>query len=227
MRASAALRSLVLAALVAPSSLAAQAAGGRPADPVAAAAGRAALPAGWQARLDRANSRLDAVKFVAMSPGFHFTTGPAGIYWQPSADTRGAYVLSASFTQTKPSTHPEAYGLFVGGRNLQAEAPEYLYFVVRQDGKYMIKHRANATEVHTIVDWTAHPAIRAIADSGSVTNALSIRSTANSVVYLVNGTPVRGFDRTHMTGTDGFAGVRMNHNLDVHVSPITITPIRR
>lgn len=224
MRASLA-RSLTLGALLAPVPLFAQNAdSGRSAG--TPAAGSATLPAGWQARLDRVNARLEAVKLVAMAPGFHFTTGPSGIFWQPSANLRGEYVMSASFTQTKPSAHPEAYGLFVGGRNLQGEAPEYLYFVIRQDGKYTVKHRANATEVHTIVDWTAHPAIRAIPDSGSVTNQLSIRSTADSVVYFVNGAPVRGFDRSHMTGTDGFVGVRMNHNLDVHVSPITVTPLR-
>lgn len=193
-------------------------------DPDHKVAGAAGLPAGWHSRLDRANANVANVKFVAEGDGYHATLGPAGIFWHPSHHAKGAYTASATFTQTKPATHPEAYGLFVGGRNLQAPNQEYLYFIVRQDGKYMIKHRAG-TEVHTIVDWTDHAAIARIDAGGKATNALAIRSTPDSILYLVNNQTVHAQDRAHAgaDATNGQVGLRVNHNLDVQIRDFAIT----
>ena len=46
------------------------------------------------------------------------------------------------FTQMEPAAHPEAYGVFIGGSDLQAANQKYTYFVIRQDGKFLIKRRA-------------------------------------------------------------------------------------
>ena len=118
------------------------------------------FPAGWQARLDRADANLADVKFEAMGDGFHVTTGPAVILWNPeNTFASGDYRVQATFAQTKAPTHPEAYGIFVAGKDLDS-APDYMYFLVRGDGKYMVKHRAANGEVHTIVDWTENAAIQ-------------------------------------------------------------------
>ena len=58
----------------------------------------------------------------------------------------GAYETHATFTQMEPAAHPEAYGLFIGGANLEAATQKYTYFIVRQDGKYMIKRRNGIPE---------------------------------------------------------------------------------
>src|SRR5437588_6995871 len=39
---------------------------------------------GWQARLDKASTKVEDLKFVSMGPGFHVTSGPAAIYWTPA-----------------------------------------------------------------------------------------------------------------------------------------------
>ena len=43
---------------------------------------------------------------------------------------------------------------------------------------------------------------------------------------MVNGTQVYGQDRAHaaMGGTNGQAGLRVNHNLDVHIGDFAIVP---
>jgi hypothetical protein len=193
----------------------------RQADPDKNAAGGVQVP-GWKARFDRAEAKPEQVSFTRMGKGYHVTAGPAAVYYDAKSTARGNYTVSGSFTQTKAPTHPEAYGLFAGGQNLTGAAPSYIYFVVRGDGKYLVKHRANATEVHTLVDWTASPALKAAGPDGKATNALQIRVAADSVRFVANGTPVAAVSRKEAGTMAGVAGVRVNHNLDVHVDGFAV-----
>jgi hypothetical protein len=192
-------------------------------DPTMNAKGTGQLPSGWQMRLDdnalKRGAKPEDVKFVTMGPGYHFTSGPAAVYYNSKDMLKGNYVVKATFTQTKAPMHPEAYGLFSGGSNLQDSTEQYLYFIVRGDGKYMINHRA-ATTVHKIVDWTENPAIKQQDADGKATNALEIRAAGDSVHFVANGTEVKAMAKADMHGfnTDGYAGVRVNHNLDIHLS---------
>lgn len=181
----------------------------------------AGLPTGWTVRLDDKERRYtaDDTRFVAMGSGYHVTSGPAAIYYSKKDAFTGPFTLSASFRQTKAPTHPEAYGLFIGGSKLETPEQQYMYFLVRGDGKYFVAHRAG-TEVHKIVDWTESAAVKKQDDAGVATNALSIQATADSVFLSVNGQRVQSFARSALHGfnTNGQAGIRVNHNLDVHVS---------
>ena len=179
--------------------------------------------AGWTARFDRPTAKAEQVSFTRMGTGYHVTAGPAAVYYPTrSAPASGNYTVAASFTQTKAPAHPEAYGLFAGGQNLQGAAPSYVYFVVRGDGKYLVKHRANATEVHTLVDWTASPALKPAGADGKATNALEIRVAGDSVRFVANGTPVAAVSRKETGALNGAAGIRVNHNLDVHVDGFAV-----
>jgi hypothetical protein len=179
-------------------------------------AGGGTLPAGWQARLDRADAKLADVKFVAMSDGFHVTTGPAVILWNPAQNVDGrSFTAHATFAQTKAPTHPEAYGLIAGGRGLAGPTAEYFYFLVRGDGKFMLRHRASNGELHTIHDWTENAAVRKQNAQGQATNTITIEGSASGVIYKVNGTQVAA---TPGVNAAGQVGLRVNHNLDVHVS---------
>ncbi|HEX6938411.1 MAG TPA: hypothetical protein VF158_03295 [Longimicrobiales bacterium] len=183
--------------------------------------GTGELPAGWHARLDRENASLTELRFVTMGDGLHATTGPAAIFWNPATTATGEFDARATFTQTKPSRHPEAYGLFIGGSALDGPAQDYVYFLVRQDGKFLVKHRAGS-ETHTLVPWTAHEAVNAIGDDGKVTNALEMRVRDAAVHFLVNGVEVTKLDRVPMLRTDGIVGLRVNHNLDVHIGSFEV-----
>src|SRR5260221_9736508 len=114
------------------------------ADPDKKMAGPGTLPSGWKGRLDSGDKTLAGVKAAQMGGGVHFMTGPAGIYYKPADKATGAYETHATFTQMEPAAHPEAYGLFIGGANLDAARQKYTYFILRQDGKYMIKRRVVA-----------------------------------------------------------------------------------
>jgi hypothetical protein len=182
-----------------------------------------ALPAGWTVRLDDKETGATAsdTRFVAMGSGFHDTSGPAAIYFNPANQVSGAFTASASFRQTKAPTHPEAYGLFFGGQNLVGAQQSYLYFLVRGDGKYYIAHRAGA-DVHKITPWTDNAAIVKQDTAGVATNVLAVEVTADSLHFMVNGQRVQSFPKGGMMNADGQVGLRVNHNLDVHVDAFEV-----
>lgn len=197
------------------------------ADPDVKAGSGKAFPAGWSARFDKAGASAADVTFVTMGDGLHVTAGPSAIYYNEANRAAGNFEVTASFTLMKPAAHPEAYGLFYGGNNLTAEDQDYLYFIVRQDGKFMIRHRAGA-EVHTLMPWTESPAVQTPDASGKATNTLTARATADSLTFLVNGTQVHSLPRAAAAGKmniDGVAGIRINHNLDVHVGKFEVKKI--
>ena len=192
--------------------------------------------AGWMGRVDprpaAAGRKITDTKFVTMGKGIHATAGPAAIYWNPANVARGNYTVQATFAQSKASAHPEAYGLLIAGNNLKATNQSYLYFVVRQDGKYLINHRANDSTVHKIVDWTAHSAVKAVDAAGKASNALAVVVGPKALSFRVNGTEVKALPRSVIdagglnSGTAGIAGIRVNHNLDVHIDGFAVTPAK-
>jgi len=194
-------------------------------DPTRRAAGGGAMPAGWQVRIDDKDAGRytnNDVRFVPMGGGFHITSGPAAIY--PGADLPNEFVLEATFNQTKAPQHPEAYGLFFSGKDLaNSDKQEYVYFLVRGNGQFLINHRAGP-EVHKILDWRDHPAVRKQDADGKATNQLTVRAGADSVRFLANGQQVAAISRREIANPGGRAGLRVNHNLDLHVTGFRASP---
>ena len=177
---------------------------------------------GWEARLDRGGAAASVLSFMTMGSGVHATTAGAGaaIFWQPTSMTKGSYTISASFTQAEPSNHPNAYGLFFGGADLAGPNQRYSYFVIRQNGQFLIKKRMGS-ETPTVVDWTAHDAIKEFDAEGKSTNTLAVEVGSSQVRFLVNGTEVSTQPRS-VVDTDGITGLRVTHFLNVHVDSLML-----
>ena len=189
------------------------------ADPDKKVAGGGSLPAGWKGRADGTGS-LAGVKVMPMGDGVHFMSGPAGIYYRPADKASGVYEARATFNQMAPAAHPEAYGLIIGGSDLEGAGQKYTYFLIRQDGKFMVKRRAGET-TPTVADWTDNPAIKKADSSGKMSNTLSIEVGKDKVRFLVNGTEVTAVDADKVD-TAGTTGLRVNHNLNLHVEGFAI-----
>ena len=176
-----------------------------------------ATPAGWSVRADGKADPAGA-KVVGMGQGIHVTTGPAVILYRPDTKGTGPFHTLASFTQTKPSAHPEGYGLFVGGQGLEGAAQQYIYFLVRQDGAFLIKRRDGEKTSDISKGWVVHPAVKKPDAKGSATNLLEVDNKIDParISFKVNGQDVY---RTEAAGLDlsGIVGIRANHNLDLHV----------
>src|SRR5207237_7182953 len=188
-------------------------------DPDKQIKGTGKMPDGWQARLDDPSAKLNAVIVTIEKDTLTFTTGPAGIYYKPALKGSGNYDVKGTFSQMKPSVHPEAYGLFIGGSDLDKDTQRYTYFLIRQDGKYLIKSRDAAT-TKPIVDWTTAAPMKDanVAKAGFKTsNELGIHVEGDKVSFLIGGTQVHELPRAQVTA-DGIAGIRINHNLEVQVA---------
>jgi hypothetical protein len=195
------LASLVLAPLVAP--LAAQA------------------PKGWMVRADRSTNATDpdgagSIKFVTMGTGFHATNPQAAVYWNPANTASGTYTVKGTFVLQKPSGHTNYYGVVFGGSDLDNAKQSYTYFLVAQDGTWLVKKRAGDASAVDVAPKTANDAIRKPDASGKSTNALEVRVGADKIDYVVNGTVVHSMPKAGIR-TDGIYGIRVNHLLEVHV----------
>jgi hypothetical protein len=195
----------------------------KPARPAAdrAAAAEGSAPRGWTIRTDAKGKEAD-VKFVVMDPGWHITLGPAGLFYRPNDKVEGGFTATALLTQTTAPKHPEAYGLFIGGQSLESDPQQkYTYFLIRGDGKYLIKKRDGANVMSLTSSWTAHPAIVKQGPTGEATNRLEVTVDKTRLLFRVNGKEVYSAD-PRLIDAKGIAGLRVNHNLDLHVQSFDV-----
>jgi len=186
----------------------------------------AQTPKGWKMRVDRSTSASDPdapgdIKFVTMGTGFHATNPQAAVYWNPANTASGTYTLKGTFTLMKPSGHANYYGLVFGGSNLDGPQQSYTYFLVAQNGTFLIKKR-EGDQTPNVKARTPSDAVKKPDDSGKSTNALEVRVGADKVDFVVNGTVVDSEPKSAMK-TDGIYGIRINHMLEVHVDGFAMT----
>ncbi len=178
-------------------------------------------PSNWKVRFDRPAPDSD-LYFVTMSPGWHITTGPASILYDPAKVAEGEFRIHSQIFLF-PGDRREGFGVFIGGENLEADNQSYLYFLIRRDGRFLIKHRAGR-ETHVLMPWTPHAAI--VKHEGGeepVKNILEIGADAQQLDFFVNGEKVASLPRSQVK-VDGIVGLRVNHGLNLHVTELTVGP---
>lgn len=196
-------------------------------DPDRSVAGGGTFPAGWNVRTEPNRQTgqpapLANVKFTNMGPGgMHTTVGPAAIYWRDRDTISGNYHVVAKLIQMKNPAHPEAFGIFIGGKNLADSAQTYTYLLVRPiDGMYSIRRRTGyTTRPSAIVEWTASDAVTKADSTGNASNELSVEVRGGRAKYMINGKEVYSGDAADLNGVVGY---RVNHNLDVHLGSLGI-----
>ena len=198
--------------------------GGRASGRTDAALARTDLPDGFTVRLDRTNRDPADFRVELVDAAIHVRTGPTGILYRPDQTvTAGDYTVSATFTEVEaPRGHREGFGLFIGGRSLDEPDQGYTYFLVRSDGKYLVKRRSGAAMISVTDDWVVADAIsRPRADGGDVVNDLAVTVTGDRVTFRCNGVDLFDVPSAEVD-THGVVGLRVNHNLEVHVKGMRV-----
>ena len=188
----------------------------------------AQTPKGWKMRVDKSTAASDPdapgeIKFVTMGSGFHATNPQAAVYWNPANTAAGTYTVKGTFTLMKPSGHNNYYGLVFGGSALEGAQQAYLYFVVAQNGTWLIKSR-NGDASPTLSPKTPNDAVKKPDAGGKSTNALEVRVAADKIDFVVNGVVVHSEPKSGaMAKADGIYGIRVNHLLEVQVDGLAVS----
>jgi hypothetical protein len=182
----------------------------------------AQAPKGWKVRGDHSSDASDpdaagSIKFVASGSGYHATNPMAAIYWNPANTATGSYTLKGTFKLIKSSGYDEYYGLIFGGSGLEGATQSYLYFMITDDGTFLIKRR-DGSSTQGVSPKTPSPAVKKPDAGGSATNALEVRVKADKIDFVINGTVVTSLPKSGGAAkTDGIYGIRINHQLDVQI----------
>jgi hypothetical protein len=191
------------------------------------AAVQAQTPTGWKLRIDQSTSASDpdaagSVKFTTSGAGYHAVNPQAATYWTPTNRAMGTYAIKANFTLLEPSNHTNYYGLVFGASGLEGAQQRYMYFMVAQDGTWLLKSRTG--ENTPTVARGASPAVKKPDASGKSTNVVEVRVMPDKVDFVVNGTTVHSAPKSGpLASTDGVYGFRVNHFLNVQVDQLAVS----
>ena len=179
-------------------------------------------PASWRVRFDQANADTSSLMFVTMSPGWHITTGPAGIFYDPGNTAVGEFRLESEiFLFPTNGRDREAFGIIFGGRSLDGPNQAYSYFLIRNTGSFIVKRR-NGSEAPTVHPWTESDAIVKQSGEDTAKNILAIVVGAETVDFLINNQNVATIPRSELD-VDGIVGLRANHSINMHVTSLIVT----
>lgn len=181
----------------------------------------AQAPKGWKVRADSSTNASDpdaagSIKFMQMGSSLHAVNPQAAVYWNPANTASGAYTVKGTFKLLKPSGHTNYYGLIFGGSDLDNAKQAYTYFLVAQDGSWLIKKREGDVNTSNVVNKTMNDAVKKPGADGTSINALEVRVGADKVDFAVNGTVVHSMPKAGLK-TDGIYGIRVNHLLEVQI----------
>ncbi len=184
--------------------------------------GGTGVPSGYTGLTDHADGKIADAKYTANAGRWEIQTGPAHITYAAKDSAKGEYQISTTIDQLEKPKHPEAFGVFLGGTNLaDPKKVKYGYFVVRGTGEYLIKTR-DGDNTTTVVDWTASPKVPKEDASGKATYKITVHVATDTVHFIMDGNLVRAVPKSKFP-TDGIAGIRVNHNLHVAVTPLSIS----
>lgn len=188
-----------------------------------AAIGGTGVPTGYVGRTDRANAQLSGAKYAVSGNGWNVTTGPAHILYRAADTASGFYTVTATIDQLAAPAHPEAYGIFIGGKNLDGPDQTYLYFLVRGTGEMFAKVR-EGDNTRGVIAWQPSKAVPAANAAGQATYKIAIQVVPDSVRFWVNDRQAAAIPMATVSmPVDGVYGLRINHNLQVRATPVTLT----
>jgi hypothetical protein len=156
-------------------------------------------------------------------------TGAAALYWNPANAGKGDFSVKATFDEPKqPYNHPHPYGVFIGGKGLDTDAPQALYCAAYRSGNYIVRGFSGGKPFQVVGKPTPNDAIAKGAADAPVKQEVVMRVSGDKVECTINGTSVWSATKADVTGagkldsTDGITGIRVSHNSDALVSGFAV-----
>lgn len=188
---------------------------------------------GWKGRIDpgaaKKGSTINDSKFTGQGNALHLAVGPAAIYWNPKHTASGDYTVKGTFKESKPAAdHPHPYGVFIGGSKLDTPDLSLVYCIAYSDGTFLVRG-FNGANVVQVGKRQPHAAVHKTGTDGSVTNEVAWNVRGGRAECAINGQTVATYEKADLVGagklesTDGIAGIRVSHNVDVVVTGFGIT----
>ncbi len=161
-----------------------------------------------------------AWRFVTMAPGWHVTTGPGAILYDPTIRGQGRFGIAAEVFLFPDSKNGE-FGLFFGGTELDGSQRRYSAFVLRRDGLAAVYVQDGATR-RSVVPWTASDAVQPHPGTGTLKHVLGIDVEPREVTFRVNGEAVASVPRGSVP-VEGAIGFRAGADVNLHWSTLDVT----
>ncbi len=194
------------------------------------AAAQLATPTDWRWRTDApAGVSADAKMpdgswyYVAMPPGWHVTSRPGVLLYHPDHAGEGHFTLESEI-YLFPGDGQQEFGLFVGGRGLEAGGgvPAYTAFVIRRDGSAAVIRHADG-KAEAVRPWATHAAVQPHPGGNrTVKNVLRLDVSPATIDLTVNGQAVVSVPRAEVQ-TDGRFGFRIGAGLNLHITTLDVT----
>jgi len=191
-------------------------------------------PEHWKVRYDGSDEAAER-NFVVMRPGWHVYAGPGGLLWDPGRFASGNYAVKSTiylFPKGEPersgSTQVDSpYGLFLGGRDLEGEAPAYVSFLIDNAGRFRIT-RHTGDDVQELAPWTGNDAVAVLDElaTSPAENVLEVDVRGEQTIFYIGGELVAELPSEDLD-LDGAIGVRAGEGLSLHITEIAIGPNRR
>jgi hypothetical protein len=191
------------------------------------AAAQDSAPPGWRWHTDAPARLIDeqvppegAWRFVSMAPGWHVTTAPGALMWEPRLTTAGRFSAKSEMILF-PDPSDAGFGLLVGGRDLDTPDATWTAFLIRRDGSAAVVERRGGLE-RTVVEWRRHDAIKPHPGPGTVSNVLGLSADAARITFTVNDVEVASVPRGRVT-EGGAIGFRIGAALNMHITTLDVT----
>lgn len=160
-------------------------------------------------------------RFVEMPPGWHLTAGRGVILYNPAAMASGEFSVESEGFLFDPEGASGSYGLILGGRELDTDAPRYVAFEIGTDSQFSVRE-VRAYESTDLATGT-HPGILPWTDeTPTAKNVLAFGVGTTNVRFLVNGELVADLPRADVD-PDGIVGFRIDAGLNTHITTLDVS----
>ena len=192
------------------------------------ATSQTARPEGWRVRTDGGAS--DSVLYDRMPPGWHITTGPAAILYDPANQARGRFAVDAEI-HLFPGQGNDGYGVFIGVTNL-GEHESWTAFLLTRDGSATIEKRQGGSTVVLYPPTKAAPVKPHSGGEGTALNTLRVLVQGDSAIFSANGQRITAISARELP-VEGVFGFRVGRNVNLHITNLDLVtrlapfPVRR